>query len=319
MDNQKKPVRKTKPSERAADVSETLDLKQLRYFVEVAKTGSVSGAARACGMSQPGMSLRMGELESRLGEQLLRRGSKGVALTEAGKVLLHHAEKILGEEAHLRRQFEAREDLQKGHVAFGIIPTLAPYLLPLMLADFRSDYPGVEIEVMENQTNKLIELISEGHLEFAILSDVTSADQRRFGLQTEELFREPLMLATPKNHRFILSQTDPVPADLDAEEIIHLSDGHCLRDQVLKACRLEQGDRKLQCDQLETALAMVGANLGVVVIPKLAIRGGTKDGIEVRSFQKPWPTRTIFLLKKSGVSLSKAGETLVKVLNGGSF
>ncbi len=299
-----------------SDLGETLDLKQLRYFLEVARLGSVSGAARACGLSQPGMSLRMSELEARLGEQLLRRGNRGVVVTDAGQILRHHAERILAEESLLRRQFEAREELSQGHVAFGMIPTLAPYLLPLMLADFRAEYPGVEIEVVENRTSRLIERISAGELEFAILSDVTAEDQRRFGLQMEELFHEPLLLGMAQEHRFAKRKEDPQPAELGAEELIHLSDGHCLRDQVLKACRLSQVDRKLQCDQLETALAMVAANLGVAVIPKLATQAGGRDGVVIRSFKKPWPTRTIFLLKKKGVQLSRAGEKLVLVLKG---
>ncbi len=317
--NKTKANRKRTKTPSAVGLSETLDMRQLRYFVEVARLGSMSSAARACGMSQPGMSLRMAELETRMGEQLLRRGSKGVVLTEAGRVLQHHAERILLEESRLREQFSAREDLQAGHVAFGLIPTLAPYLLPLMLAEFRSEYPDIEIEVVESQTSILIERIGAGELEFAILSDVTSADQRRYGLQTRELFREPLLLAVPHQHELAQKEEDPVPANLNPKEIIHLSDGHCLRDQVLKVCRLESVERNLQCDQLDTALAMVSANLGVSLIPKLAVRRELQDRVTIRSFRKPWPTRTIYLLKKKGVKLSKASEKLVKVLQGESM
>ncbi|MGJ8696652.1 MAG: LysR family transcriptional regulator [Verrucomicrobiaceae bacterium] len=291
-----------------------VDLKQLRYFMEAVERGTMSGAAKRCGVSQPAMSLAIQELESRLGEQLLTRGRRGVVPTGAGRLLLHHAERLLAEESLLREQFESRSEMRSGKVNFGMIPTLAPYLLPLLLGEFRSQHPGVEIEVSENRTPELIRKIGEGEMEFAILSDVLADDQKRYGLQTRLLFEEPLLLAMPVRHEWAHREVDPEPGDLQGAEMIHLSDGHCLRDQTLQACRLSQVELGLQCDQLETALAMVAANLGMAVVPKLALRGRMPEQVVVRSFAKPSPKRKVYLLKKKGTKLTKPAEQLVKVL-----
>ena len=151
-------------------------------------------------------------------------------------------------------------------------------------------------------------------IEFAILSDVTTEDQRRFGLQTKLLFEEPLLLALPVRHEWAHREKDPEPSELKAQDLIQLSDGHCLRDQTLKACQLNQSEQGLQCDQLETALAMVSANLGMAVVPKLAIRNSMPDKVVVRSFKKPVPTRKIYLLKKKGAKLSKPADQLAGIL-----
>lgn len=291
-----------------------MDLKQLRYFKEVIAAGSMSGAARQCGISQPAISQCVMDLESQLGEQLLTRGRRGVVTTDAGRLLLRHAERLLAEEDSLRQQFAARGELRSGSISFGIIPTLAPYLLPLLLAEFRAQYPAITIDVSETRTPDLVRLIAEGAMEFAILSDVLPEDQRRFALQTKLLFSEPLLLALPRQHALALQEDDPGPADLDGDEMIHLSDGHCLRDQTLEVCRLSQANPRLQCDQLETALAMVAANLGIAVVPKLAVRNRDRPNIAIRPFATPSPTRKVYLLKKKSTKLSKPAEKLVKIL-----
>lgn len=291
-----------------------VDLKQLRYFTETVETGTMSAAATRCKVSQPAISLAINELEKRLGEQLLMRGRRGVMPTNAGRILLHHTEKIFIEEAKLRNQFDDLNELRSGKVTFGLIPTLAPYLLPLLLREFRGRHPGIEIEVSENRTPDLIRRISDGEIEFAVLSDVTTEDQRRFDLQTKLLFKEPLLLALPVRHELALRKKDPEPSELQAKDLIQLSDGHCLRDQTLQACQLKQSKQGLQCDQLETALAMVSANLGMAIVPKLAIRNSMPDKVVVRSFKKPVPTRKIYLLKKKGAKLSKPADQLAGIL-----
>lgn len=191
-----------------------LDLKQLRYFVQIIESGTMSGAAKRCGISQSAMSQTISDLEGRLGEQLLIRGRRGVVATGAGQLLLNHAMRLLTEEGKLREQFEARSDLRSGKVVFGMIPTLAPYLLPLLIGQFGAQHPGVEIEVSENRTNELISKIADGEMEFAILSDVTADDQRNYALQTRLLFKEPLLLAMPPQHPLAIQEKDPEPRDL---------------------------------------------------------------------------------------------------------
>lgn len=300
-------------------MSGLIDLRQLRYFVQVIDSGTMSEASRSCGVSQSAMSQTINDLEERLGEQLLIRGRRGVKVTNAGQLLLNHANRLLREEEKLWAQFAARGDLRDGKVSFGMIPTLAPYLLPLLVRPFRQRHPGVEIEVNESRTPELIQKIADGEMEFAILSDVTPEDHRNFGLQTRLLFKEPLLVALPVQHEWVTGERHFRPKDLSASDLIQLSDGHCLMDQTLKICRLKETERQVQCDQLETALAMVAAGLGMAVVPKLAVKDRPRDGVVVRPFAKPIPERKIYLLKKKGKKLSRPAEELVKVLTGGEL
>lgn len=293
---------------------EFLDFKQLRYFAETVQCGTMSAAAKRCKVSQPAMSLAIHELEKRLGEQLLTRGRRGVEPTDAGRMLLAHTDRILAEEARLRESFDKRSDIRQTEVSFGMIPTIAPYLLPLLLGEFRSRLPGVKTVVIENRTPHLIQQITNGEIELAILSDVTKEDRENHGLSTRLLFEEPLMLALPRRHEWAHRKKDPAPSELDADQLIHLTDGHCLRDQVLEACRLTQVSQRLQCDQLETALSMVAANLGMAVVPKLAVRNTLPEQVVVRSFQKPAPARKIYLLKKKDTTLSEAANEIANIL-----
>lgn len=296
-----------------------LDFKQLRYFAETVQCGTMSAAAKRCQVSQPAMSLAIHELEKRLGEQLLTRGRRGVVPTDAGRMLLAHTDRLLAEEARLRHSFDKRGDLKQGKVTFGIIPTIAPYLLPLLLQEFRGRLPGIKTVVMENRTSDLIRRVAKDEIELAILSDVTKKDRESHSLTARLLFEEPLMLAIPRRHEWAHRKKDPAPSELNANELIHLTGGHCLRDQSLKTCRLNTVSQGLQCDQLETALAMVAADLGMAIIPKLAVRTTLPEQVVVRSFQKPMPSRKLYLLKKKDSPLSEPANELVNILVSDGF
>ncbi len=292
----------------------SMDLRQLRYFVETVRTGAISAAARKCKVAQPSLSQQISALESEIGEPLLSRHPRGVEPTAAGELLLHHAERLLEEETKLLEQFRARGEIKSGKILFGIIPTLAPYLIPLLLTDFRRQYPSIEIEVQEALTKQLIKNVVDGTIEFAILSDITAQDKRQHSLQVKELFSEPLMLALPLQHHLAKQENAPKPSDLLAEEIIQLKDGHCLREQTLRVCRFPDSPSKLSCDQLETAISMVESNLGIAIVPKLAIRKRQDSGVIFRNFEKPIPKRRIFLMKRKGTKLSKPAEKLILTL-----
>ena len=291
-----------------------MDLRQLRYFSEAAESGSISAAAKRCGISQPSLSQQIMALEEEIGEQLMERRPRGIELTAAGELLLKHAKRLLHEESILHEQLRARSELQVGRIRFGIIPTLAPYLLPILLKEFQREYPSIEIEILEDRTSELIKEIVDGSLEFAILSDISAQDQNKYALQIKELFNEPLMLAVSESHPLADSPTPPEASQLNAEAIIHLKDGHCLRDQVLKTCGIKECSSRLQCDQLETAIAMVAANLGIAIVPKLAVPRLKRNTVTYRTLAQPAPERTIYLLRRSGTKLSKAANQLVEQL-----
>jgi LysR family hydrogen peroxide-inducible transcriptional activator len=291
-----------------------MDLRQLEYFMAIVKEGSLTGAAKRCRVAQPSLSQQLRLLEDELGEPLVHRKPRGVEATAAGKILMEHATRVLHEAEILRQRFANRRDTHEGRVIFGMIPTVAPYLLPRLLGPFRDAYPKIDVQVREAKTRSLIQLLVDGAIEFAILSDVTAQDRKKWSLHVRELFREPLLLAIPVGDPLATSVPPPSPADLNPETLIHLRDGHCLTDQTLAVCNLDRLDLKLECGQLETALAMVAAGMGIAVVPELAVRQYPMPGLVFRRFADPAPERTISLMKRKSCPLSKAADALIHLI-----
>jgi LysR family transcriptional regulator, hydrogen peroxide-inducible genes activator len=293
-----------------------MELRQLEYFASIVKEGSLTAAAKACLVAQPSLSQQLKALEEELGEPLVHRRPRGVEPTEAGLLLMEHAERVLEESRKLRDRFEKRRVAEAGRIIFGIIPTIAPYLLPKLLRPFREAYPRVDVQVHEARTADLIQQIVDGTIEFAVLSDVAPQDLKKWSLHVKELFREPLLLALPTHHPLARAKAAPRPDQLAAEELIHLKDGHCLTDRTLKVCRLKRLDTRLECDQLGTALAMVASGMGFAIVPEFAARSHPNSQLRFRRFANPDPERTISLLKRRAIPLSKAAKELVNLLQG---
>lgn len=291
-----------------------MDLRQLEYFTAIVREGSLTEAAKRCRVAQPSLSQQLRALEEELGETLMLRKPRGVEPTAAGRILLEHANRVLEEAQLLRERFTKRRETHEGSLVFGMIPTIAPYLLPRLLGPFREAFPMIDVQVREARTSGLIQQVVDGTIEFAILSDVTAQDRKKWSLHVRELFREPLMLAVPVSHPLASAQQAPKPENLLPETLIHLRDGHCLTDRTLKVCRLEKLDPKLECDQLETALAMVAAGMGTAVVPELAVRSRPVPGLAFCRFHDPAPERTISLMKRRAVPLSKAAEELIDLI-----
>lgn len=290
-----------------------MDLRHLRYFVAVAEEGSISGAARLCGISQPSMSEQIRVLESELGEELIRRLSRGVALTSAGELLFGHAQQILAEEGKLKQAFRKRADLADGEVQFGIIPTLAPYLLPMIMRPFKESFSGIQVELFEQQTDDLLGLIRGGVIEFALVSDIGAEDSSKYELR--QLFFEPLLLACPAGHQLAGLERPLELSDIEGEEVIQLTRGHCLRDQVVDLCDERVSSSRLRCDQLSTAVAMVAEDFGVSFVPKLASRVLARDGVVFKKFTDAKIGRQIYAVRASKNELSPAAEGLLAHLH----
>lgn len=291
-----------------------MDLRQLEYFSAIVKEGSLTAAAKACRIAQPSLSQQLRALEEELGEPLVHRRHRGVEPTAAGRVLMEHAERLLGEAKRLRDRFDQRRETHEGKLVFGMIPTMAPYLLPPLLKPFREAFPNIDIQIREAKTSGLIQQVVDGSIEFAILSDVTPQELKKWSLHVKELFREPLLLAVPQAHPLARRRNPPRPEELTADNLIHLKDGHCLTDRTLKVCRLRKLDPKLECDQLGTALAMVGAGMGFAVVPEFAVRMHEASPVVFRQFANPVPERTITLMKKRAIPLGKPAQELVNLL-----
>lgn len=289
-----------------------MELRQLELLRCIFDEGSLTAAAKRCHLSQPALSQQIRALEDEVGEPLLVRKPRGVEATAAGEMLMEHAVRMLDELTKVKDAFAGRRDLQSGKVSFGIIPTIAPYLLPRLLAPFRKRLPGIDLAVSEARTADLIAKLVAGEIEFAILSDVAEADRKRWSLHLRELFREPLLLAAPANHPLATRKAPPSPSDLKAAELIHLQGGHCLADRTLRACKIRDPNPGLRCDQLSTALAMAASGLGVTVVPKLAVAHLEDNAVVFRPFAGKGLHRTISLMKRRGTSSSPAAEELLK-------
>lgn len=290
----------------------SVELRQLELLRCILEEGTLTAAAKRCHLSQPALTQQIQALEAELGEPLLVRKPRGVEATAAGAMLMEHAARILEEAAKAKDAFAGRRDLQTGRVSFGIIPTIAPYLLPRLLGPFRKRFPGIDLAVSEARTADLIAQVVAGSIEFAILSDVSDADRKRWSLNLRELFREPLLLAAPLDHPLITRKQPPSPADLEASELIHLQGGHCLSDRTLRVCKIRDPNPSLRCDQLSTALAMVAAGLGVTVVPKLAARD-LGNGVVFRPFAGEGLYRVVSLMKRRGIGTSPATEELLRL------
>ena len=292
-----------------------MEFRQLEIFARVVEAGSLTAAAARCHVSQSAISQQIQALEEEIGEPLLVRRPRGVESTAAGTVVYDHAVELLSGRERLRDTFAGRRQLQSGRVSFGIIPTIAPYLLPQWLGPFRSRFPGITIAISESRTEELIAQLVDGRIEFAILSDVSVQDRGKWSLQVRELFREPLLLAAPANHALAIRKAPPAPADLKTDELIHLKGGHCLSERTLRLCRISEPDPGLQCDQLGTALSMVASGLGLTVVPKLAIRDHPMDGIVLRPFAGSGLHRVIALMKRRGSKETPAAGELLTMFS----
>jgi len=270
-----------------------MEMHQLRYVVAVARTGNFSRAADQCHVSQPSLSQQIKKLEDELGERLFDRMKREAKLTQPGEAFLRRAVRILEEVDAARREATDARDLLRGPVTVGVLPTLAPYLLPDVLAAFTEKYPGVAVEVQEDTTARLLILALAYEIDFALAS-LPIQDAR---LAVRELFTEELLLALPPGHPLTHKRTVAV-ADLDGERLIVMKEGHCLGDQVLGFC--DRHDLKprisLRSSQLETIQALVSAGLGISLIPAMAARSDREDLPEYRSLQSPRPERKIVAL-----------------------
>jgi LysR family hydrogen peroxide-inducible transcriptional activator len=292
-----------------------MEFTQLRCFLALVREPNFGRAAKACHMTQPALSYQIGRLEDKLGEALFIRKPRAVDLSDSGKLLLESAALIVEEQDRVVSKFKMREQLGSGEAQFGIIPTMAPYLLPSLLGSFRASYPGIGIVARESRTSQLVKEVVAGDLEFAIVSDVPSEQLTQHSLHLTRLFQEDLLVAAPNAHP-VCALSRVRPSSINERDLILLSEGNCLRDQTMQLCKGGASPSALVCEQLPTQLAMVAAGLGVAVVPEMAIKGTTAQGVSFLRFADPAPKRLIGLLKRRGLTLSLAARELVKRLRG---
>lgn len=289
-----------------------MEMQQLRYAVTVARAGNFSRAAEHCHVSQPSLSQQIQKLEDELGERLFDRMKRRARPTPHGEAFLRRAVRILEEVDAAKREAAEAKGLLRGTVAIGVLPTIAPYLLPDAMAKFTKKYPGIEVIVQEDTTPRLLKLALACEIDFALASEPIR-DPR---LEVRELFTEELLLALPPGHPLTRKRAVNA-ASLEGERLIVLKEGHCLGDQVLRFCD-RQGFRpniSFRSAQLETVQSLVCAGVGISLVPAMATRTGRKDLPEYRSLSSSRPKRTIVAVwPKPRPPSSAAGRFLDLIL-----
>ena len=267
-----------------------MELHQLRYVVAVARTRNFSRAAEQCHVSQPSLSQQIQKLEDELGERLFDRLKREAKLTPHGEAFLRRAVKILEEVDTAKREAKDATELLRGTVTLGVLPTIAPYLLPEVLAEFTEKYPGVEIIVHEDATARLLKQVLAYEADLALVS-LPIADER---LELRALLTEELLLALPPGHPLTRKRTVNA-SDLEGERLIVMKEGYCLGDQVLNFCQQRElrPNISFRSAQLETIQSFVNAGMGLSLIPAMAENSRRGHRLEYRSMQSPRPERKI--------------------------
>jgi LysR family hydrogen peroxide-inducible transcriptional activator len=272
-------------------------LKQLRYFDALARELHFGRAADACSVTQPALSMQIHELEQSLGLVLVERTRSGVQLTPKGHEIARRCARVLGDVRDLIAYAHHANRLLSGTLRLGVIPSVAPYLLPPLLPLLRDSYPDLELHVRETQTQPLTEELLEGKIDVLLLAlPVKHPD-----LTNLPLFEDRFLLAVPKERK-LSGRVRATKELIEGEHLLLLEEGHCLRDQALTYCSLQQVDavNTFGASSLSTIVEMVAAGYGITLLPELCLpieqRG--RDLTIVR-FVDPEPSRTIGLVWRS--------------------
>jgi LysR family hydrogen peroxide-inducible transcriptional activator len=294
-----------------------VNLRDLRYLVAVADLRHFGRAAEACFVSQPTLSTQIRKLEDYLGVQLVERSHRHVLMTPVGEATAERARRILREADELVETARLHQDPLAGELRLGIIPTLGAYLLPHLMPAVRSALPRLRLLPYEEKTDRILARLRQGRLEGVVLA--TPVDDE--GLESEGLFRESFLLATPGGHA--LARGDRVHTECLAHApVLLLEEGHCLRDQALDVCRTVGASEasEFRATSLETLRQMVAAGAGVTLLPELAasINGSIANGTELRlrRFTDPQPHRDIALMWRHGSAREPALRALARCIRG---
>lgn len=289
-----------------------IKLRDLEYLNAIDEHKHFGQAAAACYVSQPTLSGQLMKLEEQLGLQLVERHRRNVMLTPAGEQLVQDARKVLQAANDFEAAAKALLDPLAGDLHVGLIPTLAPYLLPHIMTPLRQTLPNIKFFLHENQTKVLLEQLDSGKLDVLILPYLPEMDK----FEAYQLFDEPLMLAMPKEHDLNQQQKLNL-SDLQGHDILTLEDGHCLKDQAMGYCFAAgaKEDNSFQATSLETLRHMVASGMGITLLPALAAQGGlASEQIAYREFTPPAPIRGISLVIRPNYSRMECVRKIVATI-----
>jgi LysR family hydrogen peroxide-inducible transcriptional activator len=269
-------------------------LKQLRYFEALAKERHFGRAADACAVSQPALSMQISELEQDLGVILVERTRLGVQLTPKGEEIANRISRILGDVRDLVAYAQHSNRLLAGTLRLGVIPSVAPYMLPPLLQRLKDTHPDLELHVRETQTAHLVEELLDGRLDVLFLA----LPIKHHDLEEMRLFEDRFLLAMPKQRK-TSGRLRATKEMVENERLLLLEEGHCLRDQALTYCSLKQVDtvNTFGVSSLTTIVEMVSAGLGITLLPEMCLPTEERGrDLTVIRFTEPEPSRKIGLV-----------------------
>jgi LysR family hydrogen peroxide-inducible transcriptional activator len=290
-----------------------LSIRQLEYIVAVADTLGFHKAASLCHVSQPTLSAQVAQLEAVLGVKLFERDRRRVLVTASGSAVVAHARRVLVEVRDLLVRVGQLRDPLAATLQIGVIPTIAPYLLPDVVPEARERYPKLRLIFREEKTDAIVEHLRDGRLDaglVALEADIGSWEVGRIAT-------DPFVVALPKGHP--LARKKRIHRDdLDGVDVLLLDDGHCFRSQALSICA-QSGAREgeVRATSLATLVQMVSAGIGITLLPQIAVSVENRRGdLEVRSFAPPIPSRTIALIWRPQSPLTEAFAALTASFRG---
>lgn len=290
----------------------TISLKQMRYAMAVADNGHFGRAAQACAVSQPALSQQIQTLEGLCGTPLFDRLKTGIRLTPFGRDFIVMAKEVV-------KSAEALDDFALGRTGrldralrFGLIPTVAPYLLPRIYPALTRDLPELSFSISESRTEGMLDALHDGRLDIALIATDPPAGGPR--LITRPLFDDPFVLATP----IAEITADPISlADLPPERILLLDEGHCFRDQAIAACRLDggRGTHAFAATSLATIVEFVANGQGITLLPGISLRKEASDPrIAVHTLNDPTASRQLRLVWREATPYAAIFERIAEVI-----
>lgn len=266
-------------------------LRQLQYVLAIAEHGSFRKAAEACAVAQPSLSNQIAQLEDALGVRIFERLPRSVVVTEAGAPIVLRARRAILEADDLIAIAQRTRDPLAATLRLGVIPTVAPYLLPEISLPLRTDFPNLKLIWSEEKTPQLVAKISSGEMDGGVLALESDLGD----LEIETIGRDAFFLAVPSGHKLAKKGKPAQPDELEGETVLLLDDGHCFRDQALELCtRIGAEEASMRATSMSTLAQMVAGGAGITLLPQIALATENRArGLVVRPFGPRGPARTL--------------------------
>jgi LysR family hydrogen peroxide-inducible transcriptional activator len=293
-----------------------MNLRDLKYIIAVAETHHFGNAAERCFVSQPTLSGQIKKLEEELGIAIFERTNRSVEITPVGAAIVAHARQMMEQADIIQQLARAQQDPLAGPLRLGAIPTLSPYLIPLILMPLKKQHPQMRLVLSEEMTDMLLERLRNHEIDAALLA--TPVDEQ--DLKTLPLFDEPFWVAYPRKHVFYAREKITL-RDLEKENLLLLAEGHCLAKQAMDVCHINerqtQGEMAdLRAASLETLIQLVGAGFGITLVPALAMRGywTSGSGVVAQPLAIAGASRRISLVTRHSFPRQAALQALADII-----